>query len=42
MPPDGIGERFQKRRGLADPVGQRRTVEVEPLALEDLALAIER
>lgn len=42
MPSDGIGERFQKRSGLADPIRQRRAVEVEPLALEDLALAIER
>ena len=42
MPPDGLCQRLQQRRGLADPVGQRRAVEVEPLALEDLALAIER
>ena len=42
MPADGVGQRLQQRGGLADPVGERGAVEVEPVALEDLALAIER
>ena len=42
MPPDGVGQRLQQRGGLSDPVGERGAVEVQPVALEDLALAIER
>ena len=42
MASDGIGQRLQQRRRLADPVGQRRAIEVEPLAVEDLTLPIER
>jgi hypothetical protein len=42
VPPDGIGQRLQKRRRLANPVRQRRAVQVQPVTLEDLALAIER
>ena len=41
MAPDGVGQRFQQGRGLADPVGEGRTIEVEPLTVEDLALAIQ-
>jgi hypothetical protein len=41
MPADGVGQRFQQRGGLADPVRERGSVEVQPVALEDLALAIE-
>lgn len=41
MTPDGIGEGFQQGGALADPVGQGRAIEVEPLAREDLALAIQ-
>jgi hypothetical protein len=39
---DGIGQRLQQGRGFANPVRQRRAVQVQPVALEDLALAIER
>ena len=42
MPADGVGERREQRGGLADPVGEGGAVEVEPVALEDPALAIER
>ena len=40
--PDCGGQRFQQRRRLADPVRQGRTVEVNALTLEDLALPVER
>jgi hypothetical protein len=39
---DGIGQRLQQRCRLADPIGQRRAVQAQPVTLEDLALAIER
>ena len=42
VPPDGVGQRLQQGGGLADPVGERGAVEVQPLAFEDLALAVER
>jgi hypothetical protein len=42
VPADGVGERREQRGGLADPVGEGGAVEIEPIALEDLALAIER
>jgi hypothetical protein len=42
VPADGVGERREQRGGLADPVGEGGAVEVEPVALEDLGLAIER
>ena len=42
MAADGIGQRRQQRGRFADPVGQRGAVEVQPFALEDLALAVER
>ena len=42
VPADGVGQRREQRGRLADPVGQGGAVEVEPVALEDLALAIER
>ena len=41
MAADGIGQGFQQGGGLADPVGQGRAVEIEPFAVEDLALAIQ-
>jgi len=41
MAADGIGQRFQKGGGLADPIGQGGAVKVKALAVEDLALAIE-
>ena len=40
--PDRVGQWLQQRRRLADPVRQRRSVEVDPLTLEDLALPVER
>ena len=40
--PDGVRERLEQRRRLADPVSHRGTVEIEPVALEDLALPVER
>jgi hypothetical protein len=42
MPTDGIGQRFQQGGGLADPVGQRRAIQIKTVALEDLALAVKR
>jgi hypothetical protein len=39
---DRVGQWLQQRRRLADPVRQRRSVEVDPLTLEDLALPVER
>ena len=41
MASDDVSQRFQKGGDLADPIGQRGTVEIEPLAVEDLALAIQ-
>ena len=41
MATDGIGQRFQKGGGLADPVGQCRAIKIEAFAVEYLALAIE-
>ena len=41
MPPDGVGQRFQQGGGFADPIRQRRAIQIEPIALEDLALAVE-
>jgi len=42
MAADGIGQGFQQGGGFADPVGQGGAVEIEPLAVEDLALALKR
>jgi len=42
MSADGSGQRFQQGGGLADPVGHGGAVEVEPFAIEDLALAVKR
>lgn len=42
MAADGICEGFQQGGGFADPVGQRRAVEVQPFAVEDLALPVKR
>lgn len=42
MPADGVGEGLEQARRAADPVGEGRSVEIDPLTLEDLALAIER
>src|SRR3954471_25047393 len=39
---DSVGQRLQQHRRLADPAGQGRAVEVDPLTLEDLALPVER
>ena len=41
MPPDGVSQRFQQCGGLADPVGQGGSIQIEPFAVEDLALAIQ-
>ena len=38
----GIGQGLQQRRRLADPAGERRAVEIDPLAGEDPGLAVER
>lgn len=40
MATDGLGQRFQQSGGLADPAGQRGTVEIKAFAVEDLALAV--
>jgi hypothetical protein len=40
--PDRLGQGLEKRGGFAHPVRQGRAVEVEAIALEDLALPIER
>lgn len=42
MAPDRIRQRFQQGRRLAHPAGQGRAVQIEPVALEDLALTVER
>ena len=42
LPPDGIGQRCQPGGGLDHPIGQRRAIQIETLALEDLTLAVER
>jgi len=39
---DGIGQRLQQGGGLADPIGQGGAIQIEPFAVEDLALAVER
>ena len=39
---DGVGQRFQQGGGFAHPIRQCRAVDVEPVALEDLALPVER
>ena len=41
MPPDGVGQRRQQGGGFTHPTGQRRTINVDPVAPEDLALAVE-
>ena len=42
VPPDGIGQGLQQGGGFANPVGQCRAVDVEPVAVKDLALAVKR
>ena len=42
MPSDGIGQWLQQCRGFADPAGQRRAIQIEPFAVEDLALTVKR
>ena len=42
MASDGIGQRFQKGSGFANPIGEGRAVEVEAITVEDLTLTIER
>ncbi len=37
---DGIGERFQQGCGLANPIGQGRAIQIEPFAVDGLALAV--
>jgi hypothetical protein len=41
MPPDGAGQWLQQSGGLADPVGQRGALQIEPFTVEDLALPVE-
>ena len=40
MAPDGIGQGFQQGGGFAHPVSQRRAVQIQPFAIEYLALAV--
>ena len=42
MPPDGIRQRRKQGGGFARPIGQCRAVDIEPVAVEDLALPIQR
>ena len=42
MPPDGVRQRRQQGGGFTHPVGQRRAIQIKAVALEDLALAIQR
>ncbi len=42
VPADRLGQRLQKGRTLAHPLGERRAVQVDAVALEDLALTVER
>ena len=42
VPADRLRQRFQQGRALAHPLGQRRAVEVDAVALEDLALPVQR
>ena len=41
MAPDGLDQWLQKGGGLADPIGRGRAIQIEPLPVEDLALAVE-
>jgi len=42
MTGDGVGKWFQQRSRTSDPVGQSRTIKVDPFALVDAGLAIQR
>ena len=42
MPAQGIDQRPQQGARLSDPVGERRAVEIDPVACVDLALAVQR
>ncbi len=42
MPSDGRRQRLQQCRGFTDPIRQRRAIQIEPFAGEDLALPIKR
>jgi len=42
VPTDGVGQWFQKPRGLPDPTCQRGAVKIDALPLHDLALPIQR
>ena len=42
MPPDCVRERRKQGGGFAHPIRQRRAIQIEPVALEDLTLAVER
>ena len=42
MAANGVSQGLQQGRALADPVCQRGAIQIEPLTVEDLALAVER
>ena len=42
MAPDRVGQRLQQCRRFANPVGQRRTIKVNAVSIEYLALPVER
>lgn len=42
MPPDGVGQWRQQGSGLAHPVPKCRAIQIEPVAVKDLALAAKR
>jgi hypothetical protein len=41
MSSDCIGQGLQQGSGFANPICERRTLQIEPFAVEDLALTIE-
>ena len=40
MPRDTIDRAIQRGAGGADPIGQRRALQIDPIALEDLGLSV--
>lgn len=42
MTAGGVSQGFQQCRGLADPIGECLSDQIEPLAVEDLALAMQK
>ena len=42
VPANRFGERFQQSRRSPDPISQRRALQIDPIALGDLGLTIER